>query len=319
MTLPYFPLNEDDPARMAMGTQALGDRPVIEIDPERYLPELAEKTAILAEDYRYYFQAPTETEPAAWEVIELILPELAERHPDRFSLDVDGATWTFRNHALGSVTAFTFGDAATLPYPPLDWVGRQVQEDLIVMGNDVEHGFPLVAGQLCFASGWDLDEMMGRSFLSIHEDVARFAEEIGRPAYLLMARLKPERPVWRANWSIKTNDRLNSGPRFRELNVQSRQGITAENTGQRCYFRVERQVLARLPRTGAVLFTIHTYLTRLDELASDPDRARRLAHAVRGMHPATYAYKGLATYAEGLLAYLDAAAARVGVGAEPAG
>jgi len=34
---------------------------------------------------------------------------------------------------LGETTTFTPGDAATLPLAPLDWVGRQVQEDLLVL------------------------------------------------------------------------------------------------------------------------------------------------------------------------------------------
>lgn len=45
--------------------------------------------------------------------------------------------------------------------------------------------------------------------------------------------------------------------------------------------RVERETLRRLPRTGAVVFTIRTYLTPLEELALEPGVPGRLASALR--------------------------------------
>lgn len=45
--------------------------------------------------------------------------------------------------------------------------------------------------------------------------------------------------------------------------------------------RVERQTLRRLPRTGAIVFTIRVYLTPLEELVKEPDVPGRLASAIR--------------------------------------
>jgi hypothetical protein len=45
--------------------------------------------------------------------------------------------------------------------------------------------------------------------------------------------------------------------------------------------RVERQTLRRLPRSGAVVFTIRVYLTPLKELGRG--EAGRLAAAIRGV------------------------------------
>ena len=45
--------------------------------------------------------------------------------------------------------------------------------------------------------------------------------------------------------------------------------------------RVERQTLRRLPRTGAIIFGIRTYLTPLEDLASEPNVPGRLASAIR--------------------------------------
>ena len=45
--------------------------------------------------------------------------------------------------------------------------------------------------------------------------------------------------------------------------------------------RTERQTLRRLPKTGAVLFTIRTYTTPVVKLAQEPGVPSRLASAVR--------------------------------------
>ena len=45
--------------------------------------------------------------------------------------------------------------------------------------------------------------------------------------------------------------------------------------------RTERQTLRRLPRTGAIMFTIRIYQTRLDELVREPGVPGRMASAIR--------------------------------------
>lgn len=47
------------------------------------------------------------------------------------------------------------------------------------------------------------------------------------------------------------------------------------------YLRTERQTLRRLPRTGAIAFTIRVYQTRVDELAEEPGVPGRMASAIR--------------------------------------
>ena len=59
----------------------------------------------------------------------------------------------------------------------------------------------------------------------------------------------------------------------------------ASSTGpvdpRRVRLRVERQTLRRLPRSGAIVFTIRVYLTPLEELVREPDVPGRLASAIR--------------------------------------
>jgi dimethylamine monooxygenase subunit A len=304
--LPYYTLSANA-HRLALGARPLADGPLIEIDADTYAEEVALKEAILSDDYGYYYQALPQSAASQWEALALILQELCRHYPHDFSLVSTGDVWEWHNHRLGEFWQFRYGDSSTLPWAPLDWVGRQVQEDLLLLdGNSA--ACPLVAGQLCFANRWSLEEKMGRSFLDIHAPVPGFGEQIGRASNLLLERLKADRPVWRYNWSLVVGGELDlSTKRYAAVQAQM-PPITAANCGEVCFFRTERQTLARLPLTGAVLFTVHTYRTPLGSLASDPAWAQRFLEVVDGVSPALLAYKGVAFLEAPLREYLGGAA-----------
>ncbi len=50
-------------------------------------------------------------------------------------------------------------------------------------------------------------------------------------------------------------------------------------------FRTERQTLRRLPRSGAIVFTIRTYLESATQLCKEPGIPEILASAIRSMPP----------------------------------
>jgi len=290
---------------LVMDARALTPDCLIDVDPARYIAELAAKNATLADDHRYYMQAPPETVAMQWEAITLLLPNMAQYYPTHFALTMAGNEWRWINRLLGTETAFTPGDATTLPLAPLDWLGRQVQEDLCLM-DGAAPGTPLVAGHLCFAGGWCLDDMRGRSFLGVHEAVPEFAARIGRSADLAMQRLKAGRPIARVNWGVVGTDALNCSPRATGSTNQWPEALTAANVGTHCFVRSEWQTLARLPQTRAVLFTIRTRVTPLATARAHPPDARQIAALLRTMSPETRAAKGLANLVlDPILAYLD--------------
>ena len=67
--------------------------------------------------------------PAQWDCLELIMQSLARDYPEHFQLARDGARWHWVNRPLEIETRFTFGNPATLPYEPLEYITRQVQGD----------------------------------------------------------------------------------------------------------------------------------------------------------------------------------------------
>lgn len=291
--------------RLTMDARALTPDCLIDVDPTCYRAELAEKDAILASDHQYYYQAPPETAAMQWEAIALLLPNMVRYYPDHFALTIREDQWQWTNRLLGTETVFTLGDAATLPLAPLDWLGRQVQEDLCVMDGTVP-GTPLVAGHLCFAGGWCLDDMRGRSFLSVHTAVPGFAEQIGRSADLAMQRLKEGRPIARTNWSLSDTDILNRAPCIIRGHRKWHVPLTPETVATHCFLRSEWQTLTRLPRTRAILFTIRTRVISLAAARTRPVDACRLASLLRTMSPETRADKHLSdAVLDPVLVYLD--------------
>ncbi|WP_420146531.1 heme-dependent oxidative N-demethylase subunit alpha family protein [Spirosoma sp.] len=301
--LPYFPFGQRFNEKMGTALLSESER-LIEVD-EHYRSEIALKRQLLAELPEYYYQDLPGYEIAQWDVVDSVLHNLALFAPDQFTLQQDGNRWYWRNHLLNETIAFTFGDVTTLPHAPLDWIGRQIQEDLLLLTG---HDATLVAGQLCFANDWSLDEKIGLPFWQIHAPITPIVEPMMRAAQKLLERLPVGRSVWRANWSLKISNQLDMTarhtPMLKQLLTDRLPTLTSETIGDQLFVRVERQTLTRLPRSQAILFGIHTYQNRLANEAADPERAKLMAQTLSTTPRAMLEYKGMTGYLPALLTYL---------------
>lgn len=270
MTVPVLPLGDRYSPR-SLGVRPLGDAPLTIRDPARLPAELALRRRLLDQDRDARFAALPGTREAQAAALRLLAGDVRRQ----------GA-------ALDPPR-----DLAA----PLDWAGRHVAEDLLLLDAG-RPDVPLVAGSLCFPNGWEIRAALGRSIAAIHAPVPRFAATIGGPTLRLMRRLRPERPVWRANWTLRTTDRLDLPP---GTPLPPPPGDPAA-----VWVRVERQTLSRLAGTEAVLFTVHTRSRTLAEVAADPTRARRLHAALTAMDDDMRAYKGVAELAGPVLRHLEA-------------
>jgi dimethylamine monooxygenase subunit A len=302
--LPYFPF-EQDVFAMRLGVRALRPgEPLIEVEEPHYAEELALKQSLLAESQRMRFAALPRTLAAQWEAVTELLPLMAHQHPRHFTLERTGDAWHWHNHLLGTRTRFIPGEEDSLPHAPLDWLGRQVQEDLLLMDGTHE-GLPLIAGQLCFPAGWCLADKLSHPVLDIHATVPGFVEQLGGATVRLMRGLKSGRPVTRVNWGISVTPQLDLAPWTQPEWRHLRQEVTALNAGEKCYLRLERQTLSVLPASGSILFTIHTYRAPVATEVEDPERRRLLAGVLRTLPPETRDYKGLTAFLPQLIAWLE--------------
>jgi hypothetical protein len=260
------------PWRFAMGLHAL-DPACWLIRTRHHAAEIGEKRRLLAAGAEVWRQLP-EGEAAALEMADRLGDNLARYHPQ---VRLDPAL-----------------------EPPLVRLGCAVQEDLCLMLADPA-GYRLVAAFVAFPARWNLADKIGRPIQAIHAPVPGLEAAIGRPLGLFFDRLAAGHPVWRANWSISDDPTLHQPSHGFRRTVKP---IAAEEAGERLFLRVERQTLTRLPRTGAVLFTILTFVAPLAAVAAEPVLARDLGSRLGELTEPMLAYKNLARYRPAILAYL---------------
>lgn len=291
---PYAPFDKGV-YRMSMGLQALKPEDWIEIGPDR-AEQLAERRRLLDTRRQEVLAALPESEAACRELLDRLAAFLPARFPRLYA----------RERALlycrttGERLAVEGGDSH-----PLDTIGRLVQEDFCLLQSDPARdagAYRLTAAVLCFPARWRLADKLGRPMLEIHAPVPGYAETLGRPVDRFLSLLKPEKPVWRVNWSLIDDPALfqptGHGRGTRDPS------ITAENAGRRVFLRCERQTLCRLPKSGAVVFGIRTHQHPLASLAARPEAAARLAGLLRSAPPDLARYKSLPVFAEAVEAHL---------------
>ena len=264
------------PYQLAMGLNRLDPDDWLWVT-EHHAAEIAEKRRLLASGAEIVAELP-EAEAAVAEVLRLIEAYLARHHPELLP-----------------------GPAAP---SPLVRAGLLVQEDLCLMAPD-PGGYRLVAAFLAFPLRWSLFEKLGLPMTAIHGPVPGFADRLGPTADRFFPSLADDRPVWRSNWSIIADPTLHQ-PKPKRFHPPPT--VTAQAAGEAMWLRVERQTLRRLPESRMVLFTIHSLVRPLAEVAADPTARQALADRLREMPDAMLAYKNMAAARPALLAYLGAAA-----------
>ncbi|HUB96251.1 MAG TPA: DUF3445 domain-containing protein [Stellaceae bacterium] len=286
---PYLPF-ADGRFRLALGLMPLKPSAWIEPDAD-FAAHLAEKRALLAARHGDVFEALAGADAPSAELLALLGDHLPHHHPELF----ERAGAMLRNLATGEEW-----NVARPFLHPLDLCGRFVQEDFCVL---TPHDGPyLLAGAtLAAPARWRLREKLGRPLVEVHAPVPGYDERLGTPVDRLFATMKPDRLVWRLNWSI-----VDDPARFQPVCVPRKRPIT--DPGAELWLRVERQTLRKLPVTGAIIFTIRTHVTRLDDAVDELPHAAALAAALRSMPHEMQVYKNIAPFAPALLAWLDARA-----------
>lgn len=186
---------------------------------------------------------------------------LIATHPDAVLYEPEiarDAAQEVLEEALGILPALGFelsGDTVTRPdgcqiglkwNAPLHTLGHLVQEDICILQKQgAEH--VLTGAVLCFPANWRLAEKLNRPLTSIHDPVDEYDDNIARRVQRLFDGVRVGKPLWRFNKLSYTNP---------DLHQPCKQSVTDSTP----FVRSERQCILRLPRTDAVVFTIHTYV-----------------------------------------------------------
>jgi len=281
------------PFRWRLGLRPLDPADWIEVD-EHFERDLRRKRDVQERFAGTVFVALAEAHDACVEIRDALVAHLVAQFPDRFVRD--GAV----------LTVVPLGESVVIDDParhPLEVAARLVQEDLVVMtaatGGPHTGRSVFAAGSVCFPNRWDLRSKLGLPLDEVHRPVSRLNQQLGEPIDRFLARLTPDKGHWRLGWGVLDTDDL----------YQPLDGTAAPRSGRvgldDLVVRIERETLRRFPRTGAVLFTIRTYLRPLREVvdAGGPG-VERLVEALATMPDDIAAYKQLEAIRPALAALL---------------
>ncbi len=276
---------------------------IVEVD-QHYYSEIKLKRSLLEVDHSYYFNSLPETNLAQWEVVEKVANDLVKFDSTSFSLTKNGLNLEFRNALLKEEFTCTLGDERSIPLAPIDWIGRQIQEDLVLLNPLGE----VVAGQLCFPSGWALSEKLGKQFIDVHAPLPSLTSPMILAANKLIERLPLGKPVARNNWGFRLDDQLDLSSKhsvaYREKLLTVVPTLSLEEFGKRIFLRVEHQTLTRLPQSGFVLFTIHTYNSPLAEECKSVERTQAMFSFLNSVPRELIEYKVMDGIYETIICYL---------------
>jgi len=221
--------------------------------------EVALRRRLLAEQRDVVFDCAATADDAAQEVLELVSAWLRER-----GLPVP----LFDDH-------------------PLAVAGMLLPDDLCLMIP--RHGDWWFEGaSLCFPSIWRLSDKFARPTTEVHSTVAHYREVLAEKVDRYFTGMPEDRLVRRRNLSVKPWPLLHVPTTKPQQPVGQ---LIPDATGAPFWLRTERQTLRRLPRTGAILFTIKVQIAPASVLRQRPDIAIRMAAMYRSFDTAMDDYK----------------------------
>jgi len=288
VSAPYFPI-ESGPHRLTMGLAQLREDPWFEVDLA-LRADLTEKDRLLATHHEKVVATVPSSLDGQHEVLDLIAGHVTEHHPDLYRREGD----QIRITGVADPRALSDPDR-----PPLETAARLVQEDLCLMEPNGGQ-YILTAAVVCFPTRWSLTEKIGRPLGPIHAPVPGYEAELDHSMEAYFQRIRPGKPTWRINWSLVEDPALYL-PRRRQ---PIEEPITADTAGQRLWLRCERQTLARMPKTGGILFTIRIHRTPLREAITPAGHAQRMLDAIEAMPEPMRRYKGIDRHYAALAEFL---------------
>ena len=208
------------------------------------------------------------------------------------------------NRPLGLDQPFTFGDPATLPHEPLDYITRQAQGDFVVM-DQREGDLWAEAGMVTTQADWSLDFDIGMTFKEWHGPVP-LAHEMGvfDRALKFLLNLRLGEPVRRLNWTMTVNPRLDTSPEnypqwgpdraTRDAAECGRHGASARRAAGAVASAAQQRHRLR-----------HSLLSHQPAGTGDhSEMGARVHRVLRDLHPALVDYKGLTRYRDTVVGWL---------------
>lgn len=240
--------------------------------------------------------------PAAYELLQELKVYLSNRYPLMYEQTpiglnnlVTGESFDFRELPLGE--------------DPCLIAAKLIQDDLAIMIESPNGEYFLRGGAIILAGFWRFRDKYNLPLSGIHTsgDVPKYKEKLQSGMEKFFVRLQADKPVVRNNYFIQTDSELGWSSSIGKEENQNVGWYTAPEATDvsQLYFRSERQSLRRLPKSGAVIFTVRTYFLPITKLCEEPYIPRRLLDGIQSWSGDVEEYKGYHKFKDVLEPYLQ--------------
>jgi len=154
------------------------------------------------------------------------------------------------------------------PAHPLETLSQLVQEDFCILQKQGDEHV-LTGALLCFPASWTLAEKFMQPLTLIHVPVDSYDGEMAKRVQRMFDMVRVDQPLWRANALFYIDPTL-----YQPRSIDDARDKPGTQTP---YIRSERQTILRLPKSDALVFSIHTYLVLHESLT--PAQAAALIEA----------------------------------------
>lgn len=300
-----FIFNNEIPGKVKMHTRSLNLDDWVKID-KTYPAQMKLRRKLLETHYEKVFCTNVDEgcKLAKQELFEMLVDHLPKRFPNYYEARKGG----IYNKILKEFISSSPND----DMDPLIRCGELTQEDWCVLEYKEEHdAYVMTAGILYFPMRWSLLDKFNQPMVGIHKPVHGFLKHLLTKVHNLFKAMSPSAPLWRGNWAI-FNDLdgpldLYTPTGHEERNAENKEFVYKGDdvTGKLLTFRAEYQTLRKLPKSGAIIFSIRTYQRYLEEFKTFPlSDSKGLIKAIETLDQDFYVYKGAEFWKDAAITYL---------------
>ncbi|CUM66621.1 uncharacterized protein PRCAT00004292001 [Priceomyces carsonii] len=232
-----------------------------------YLARVNERKRIVKSHKNQTVYSHESSFDAIEELYSTVITFLASRYPKIFYQNDKDASMIQNSITGEEIPLSTKGTSADQQLLNLS---KSVEEDFLLLIKDPldNNIYKLRGGVWCFPNGFDPAEKFNRTMNEIHSPIPHLNEKLGLSIDRFFARMKDGSFVSRNNWAVQTHSNL-----FLISNTHSYshdeiiKPLTLDDVDlSEIYVRSEYQVLTKLPKSDAIVFTIRAYMFTLSQI-----------------------------------------------------
>lgn len=251
-----------------------------------------------------------DTKEAVVELYDFVLDYMSKKYPAFFVAAGKTITNMVSNKTYPRQAKYGADKLKEKPEQLLHYLCQNTEEDFLMLQYDPNIGeYVMRATTGIGTNGFRNTEKINQKLTDIHGPVPNYEKKLKLSMNRHFHRTQAGEFTQRLTWGIQVrggleNTYIPSGIHLNENQSFEKLKPGEVDVGEEVYFRVERQILSRLPKSKFLVLTIRTYSYPLKELVAEGN-AGGLATAIRAWPEDTAHYKSRPKWGDVVLGYLD--------------